>query len=186
MSASIRPFDYAASLQKHAIPEGEYLSQHQDVHIICTGAVVFNDEGKILLVQRAKDEKAFPDAWEIPGGKMDGTDETILHAAARELKEETGLTATRVVRQVAQFTFSDGWGDRPTKTWLKLIFQFEVEDAEAVVLDPIEHQSYLWACEEEVVKDLVAERSTPLRYISQQNKDVKLEAFKLQREAAAA
>lgn len=48
---------------------------------------------------------------------MDDTDETILHAAARELKEETGLTATRVVRKVAQFTFPDG----PERTWLKVL-----------------------------------------------------------------
>ena len=47
---------------------------------------------------------------------MDDTDETVLHAAARELREETGLIATRVVRKVAQFTFSD----RPNKTWLKV------------------------------------------------------------------
>jgi 8-oxo-dGTP pyrophosphatase MutT (NUDIX family) len=51
---------------------------------------------------------------------MDNTDGTILHAAARELKEETGLTATRVVRKVAQFTFSDGGRNRQTKTWLKV------------------------------------------------------------------
>ena len=51
---------------------------------------------------------------------MDDTDETILHAAARELKEETGLTATRVVRRVTQFTFSDAPKNRPTKTWLKV------------------------------------------------------------------
>lgn len=47
---------------------------------------------------------------------MDDTDETILHAAARELKEETGLTVIRAVRKVAQFTFPDG----PNKTWLKV------------------------------------------------------------------
>ncbi|KAJ4319118.1 Transcriptional activator of fatty acid utilization [Neodidymelliopsis sp. IMI 364377] len=87
---------------------------------------------------------------------MDDTDETILHAAARELKEETGLIATRAVRKVTQFAFSDGWKNRPTKTWLKLIFQFEVKDAESITLDPIEHQNYLWASEEEVVNDLVA------------------------------
>lgn len=51
---------------------------------------------------------------------MDDTDETILHAAARELKEETGLTATQVARKVAQFTFSDGRRNGPTKTWLKV------------------------------------------------------------------
>ncbi|KAH6611933.1 NUDIX hydrolase domain-like protein [Boeremia exigua] len=185
MSVSMLPFD-STSLQQYAIPESEYLSQHHDVHVICTGAVVFNNEGKLLLVQRAKDEKAYPDAWEIPGGKMDDTDETILHAAARELKEETGLVATRVVRKVTQFTFADGGKKRAGKTWLKLVFQFEVDNADAVVLDPIEHQRFLWACEEEITNDLVKEGSTPLNYISPTNKDVKLEAFKLQREAVLA
>lgn len=63
MTASMPPFDFLPSLQEYAIPEKDYLDQHHDVHIICTGAVVFNGEGKLLLVQRAKDEKAFPDAW---------------------------------------------------------------------------------------------------------------------------
>jgi hypothetical protein len=73
MSASIPHFDWAASLRQYAISEGEYLSQHQDVHIICTGAVVFNHEGRLLLVQRAKDEKAFPDAWVSLQSKRRGT-----------------------------------------------------------------------------------------------------------------
>ena len=127
---------------------------------------------------------------------MDDTDETILHAAARELKEETGLTAIRAVRKVTQITFSTGGGDRE-RTWLKvctvqsvrlwtvltafqLIFQFEVDNPDAVVLDPLEHQRFLWASEEEVVNDLVKEGSTSLEYISQENKAVKLEAFRLQ------
>lgn len=45
------------------MPEKDYLDRHDDVHIICTGAVVFNKEGKLLLVQRAKEEKAFPNVW---------------------------------------------------------------------------------------------------------------------------
>jgi 8-oxo-dGTP pyrophosphatase MutT (NUDIX family) len=53
---------------------------------------------------------------------MDDTDETILHAAARELKEETGLTATRAVRKVTQITFTTGGGNRPQRTWLKVYF----------------------------------------------------------------
>lgn len=63
MSAAYLPLDYPASLQEYAIPESVYLSQHHDVHILCTGAVVFDSEKKLLLVQRAKDEKAYPDAW---------------------------------------------------------------------------------------------------------------------------
>ena len=63
MHDQIATLDYASSLQEYHISEGEYLSQHHDVHIICTGAVVFNKDGKLLLVQRAKGEMAFPNTW---------------------------------------------------------------------------------------------------------------------------
>lgn len=120
---------------------------------------------------------------EIPGGKVDDTDSTLLEAAARELKEETGLEASRVLRKVTQFTFVDEGPGRPSKTWLKLIFEIEVQNTDNVVLDPVEHQNYLFATEEEVVNDLVG--STQLVYVSPPNKEVKLEAFRLQREAIA-
>lgn len=66
-----------------------------------------------------------------------------------------------------------------------MIFQFEVDNVDDIALDPIEHQHFLWASEDEVVNDLVSEGNTSLKYISQENKDVKLRAFKLRREAAA-
>jgi 8-oxo-dGTP diphosphatase len=43
----------------------------------------------VLLIERANDP--FKGAWAFPGGFMD-EDETIEACAARELKEETGLT----------------------------------------------------------------------------------------------
>lgn len=57
---------------------------------------------------------------------MDDTDKTILHAAARELKEETGLTAVRAVRKVTQITFTTAGGNRPQRTWLKVHFGLSV------------------------------------------------------------
>lgn len=98
----------------------------------------------------------------------------------RELKEETGLTATRIRRKVAEFTFEDGRPGRPAITWLKVIFEMEVEEMR-IALDPVEHQQYLFASEEEVVNDLVGD--VKLVYISPPNKQVKLDAFKLSREA---
>jgi len=112
---------------------------------------------------------------------VDDADSTILHAAARELKEETGLTATRVVQKLSPYTFADGRPDRPI-TWLKLIFEMEVEDMN-VTLHPVEHQQYVFASEEEVKNDLVGD--VELAYISPPNKDVKLEAFKLRKEAVS-
>ncbi|EUC44314.1 hypothetical protein COCMIDRAFT_6384 [Bipolaris oryzae ATCC 44560] len=171
-----KPLEYSADLQEFAISAPEYLSQHTQHDVLVTGAVVFDKDGKILLVQRAADEKAFPDFWEIPGGKVEDDDETILHAAARELKEETGLRAIRVLRKVAQFTFGDEKPGRPTTRWLKLIFEMEVDHADAVVLDPVEHQRFVFASEEEVVNDRAGEMV--FKYINATNKAVKLEAFK--------
>lgn len=59
-----------------------------------------------------------------------------------------------------------------------------MDNFDAIALDPIEHQDFVWASEDEVVNDLVAEGNTSLNYISEENKDVKLEAFKLRKEAA--
>jgi len=52
------------------------------------GALVFNDEGKILLVKRK-----YPPGqgrWSIPGGHLE-YGETLEEAVVRELEEETGI-----------------------------------------------------------------------------------------------
>ena len=58
-----KPLEYSADLQEFALSEAEYLRQHPEYNVLATGAVVFNNDGKLLLVQRAADEKAFPDCW---------------------------------------------------------------------------------------------------------------------------
>lgn len=66
------------------------------------------------------------DEKEIPGGKVDEPDESLLHAAVRELKEETGLEATRVVGQVTDMTFAIPRPKGQVELWMKLIFEMEV------------------------------------------------------------
>lgn len=58
-----KPLEYSADLQEFAIPAPAYLSQHPQHDVLVTGAVVFDKDGKLLLVQRAADERAFPDFW---------------------------------------------------------------------------------------------------------------------------
>ncbi|KAG9192542.1 hypothetical protein G6011_11276 [Alternaria panax] len=169
--------DFPDFLQEFAVSEAAYLRQHPEYDCLVTGSVVFNEEGRLLLVQRAAEERAFPD--EIPGGKVDDTDETILHAAARELKEEAGLDTIRIQKKVTHFTFVDEKPGRRTTTWLKLVFEMSVKNADNVVLDRMEHQRFLFASEDEVVHDQAGD--VKLRYISAANKEVKLKAFKQRR-----
>ena len=64
--------------------------------IPCIGAVVFDDQGRLLLVQRAN-----PPAqglWSLPGGRQE-PGETAEQGVVREVHEETGLTV-RVEREV--------------------------------------------------------------------------------------
>jgi 8-oxo-dGTP diphosphatase len=56
---------------------------------------VINGERQLLLIQRDRDP--FQGKWALPGGFMD-INETLEEAAARELQEETGLTAVELTQ----------------------------------------------------------------------------------------
>ncbi len=55
--------------------------------------LIVEHEGGIVLVKRG--HEPWKGMWAMPGGGLDIGEETIEHTAIRELKEETGLTATK-------------------------------------------------------------------------------------------
>jgi hypothetical protein len=63
MTSIIPTFSYVPTLQEYAVNDRDYLQQHPEYDVLCTGVVVFDKDGKLLLVQRAADEKAFPNMW---------------------------------------------------------------------------------------------------------------------------
>ncbi|KAF2734595.1 hypothetical protein EJ04DRAFT_543552 [Polyplosphaeria fusca] len=181
MPESKPPFEYPSALDKYMVNEEEFLKQNTQHQVLVIGACIFNSEGKLLLIQRAADEHAFPNFWEVPGGKVDNTDQSVLHAVAREVKEETGLTVSKFIREVGSL----GWDEVSRRTgepvhWHKLVFEVEVKD-EVVVLDPVEHQNHLFASETDVSNDVCVRSESEdvvLTWISPPNKALNVDAFR--------
>jgi 8-oxo-dGTP pyrophosphatase MutT (NUDIX family) len=142
-----------------------------------------------------------PNRWETPGGACDLEDVTILHGAARELWEETGLRAQRIVRSVGDgFFFKTRRG---LKIW-KFSFEAEVEtvagreepkandqgssistdkasvvDTPKVKLDPEEHQNFVWASEDDVLNGRSGD--IELIFTHDNQRDVVLKGFELRK-----
>lgn len=56
--------------------------------VVGVGAIVFDGEGRVLLIERGKPPGV--GLWSVPGGRLDGA-ETLAQGVAREVREETGL-----------------------------------------------------------------------------------------------
>ncbi|KAJ9602976.1 hypothetical protein H2200_012756 [Cladophialophora chaetospira] len=166
------------------IPAQTYLSQNQ-VEPVCkflaTGAFVFS-ASRILLLQRAPGD-SMPNLWETPGGACDDNDQTILHAVARELWEETMLVARSVGPMVGEgYTFKTRTGKMIRK--LNFIVEVERRDFDGksngnssidVQLCPEEHQAFVWATEEEVRAYKVGD--VEIGFTKPEQEAVVLEAF---------
>ena len=74
------------------------------MHYAVVTGILINKEGKFLIVKRADWEKAFPDRWTVPGGKLEVLDYVLREKDTphhwynifedllkREVKEEVGL-----------------------------------------------------------------------------------------------
>ncbi|KAF2433567.1 hypothetical protein EJ08DRAFT_570290, partial [Tothia fuscella] len=151
----------------------EYLDEHHHLHQLVASSTIFHNN-RVLLVQRSSQEKSYKSYWEIPGGSCEFTDASILHAAAREVFEETGLHVSHFRCQLGEGLHFETGPTVKRKQWMKFTFDVEVEEAE-VPLNPEEHQKWVWAMEEEVKQDKAGKFR--LIWIAPAQKDIILEGF---------
>ncbi|KAI1172959.1 NUDIX hydrolase domain-like protein [Nemania sp. FL0916] len=137
-------FTWDPSVVEFILPLTDYLKTNSSIQGVCVGAFVFDDRGRLLVVQRAPHD-SYPLRWEVPGGTIDKEDESILHGLVRELWEETGLRTRHVPEKVGRgYTFLT----RRPACVCKYSFVVDVY-AYDVKLDPNEHVAFLWITEDE-------------------------------------
>lgn len=130
-----------------------------------------------------------PNRWEVPGGAVDLEDETILHGVAREVWEESGLKVTAIGPQVGTAEGkTEGYVfTRRGLKFCRFTFEAEVENTEAVRVDPNEHQKLVWATEEECRSHRVVGNAegevVEIEFTTEAQEGTVLEGFRLRKQA---
>jgi 8-oxo-dGTP pyrophosphatase MutT (NUDIX family) len=106
---------------------------------------IINDEKKILIMTR-KNEVVYEDIWDIPGGKLEDNN-SLYESIKREVKEETGLTLTKIISVISTSKFVGIVEDKP------LIFRnIYLSKAEGEIHLSDEHSEFKWISTEELDK----------------------------------
>jgi 8-oxo-dGTP pyrophosphatase MutT (NUDIX family) len=176
------PFTSADSLASFRVAMKEYLKTNEQYDAIAVGAMVYDEAGKLLLLQRAAHD-SMPLRWEVPGGACDWEDDSILHGLVRELWEESGLVATKISR-IVRCGDEDGavFFTRRNRRICKFTFEVEVKEG-PVKLDPNEHQAFVWASEDELRAGKCGD--TEIKLTTQGQASTIWEGFRLRKEDAS-
>jgi dATP pyrophosphohydrolase len=109
--------------------------------------VVYTRVGEVLLLRRTDG----PDYWQSVTGSMHWGDEPPLAAAARELREETGITVSPQTlsdwHKSNRYSIFPEWRYKyapGTSENTEHIFSLELPEAVTVTLTPAEHTDCLW------------------------------------------
>ena len=109
--------------------------------------VIHTPELQVLMMQRA----GWKDFWQSVTGSIEREDEPLRDAAVREVREETGLDATRyglrdwgIENRFEIFKKHLGRYAPGVTHNLEHVFSLEVPAALEVALDPAEHVAYRW------------------------------------------
>jgi len=125
-------------------------------YVVVTGIVL--KDGKVLIAKRSPNEKAFPNMWTVPGGKVEKNDykpvekdtadawyNILERVLRREVKEETGIDIKNI-RYLTSLIF-----ERPDNIPVVVISLYADYAGGEVKLSP-DLVEYKWATLEEAKK----------------------------------
>jgi len=123
---------------------------------VVVGGVILNKEGKILILQRSKDEDIFPEMWELPSGKREFFEDS-QSSLIREIKEETGLSKIKIIMPFYVFEYKVEKQEEIRDT-TQINFLVKLLEDEEVKLSK-EHQNFAWISQDEIEKYKLSEET---------------------------
>lgn len=103
------------------------------------GALIFNDKGDVLLLQRTANSKNQAGQWSKPGGTIE-FGENVEDAIKREIKEEIGadIELTKFLGYIDDIMESDH------QHWITFNFLGKIVNGEIKNMEPHKHASLRW------------------------------------------
>ena len=120
---------------------------------IVLGGVVFNKQGKVLIIQRSDNDDIYPGMWELPSGKREFF-ESSYNSLIREIKEETGLDV-KIIQPCSVFEYKI---EKPNEIRDSTQINFIVTSEITEVKLSEEHQNYAWISKDEVDKNGMSDK----------------------------
>jgi dATP pyrophosphohydrolase len=109
--------------------------------------VIYTPQLDVLLLERAD----HPGYWQSVTGSCDTLDEPLIQTAVREVREETGIDASRFAlsdwQQQNEYEIYERWRHRYPPGTLRNtehVFGLMVPDKLTVTVAPREHLGYVW------------------------------------------
>jgi len=124
------------------------------VQKIIIGGVIFNEQGKVLILQRNINEDVYPEMWELPSGKREFFESSHV-SLVREIKEETGLDI-KIIQPCSVFEYKI---EKPNEIRDSTQINFIVTSSSSKVKLSAEHQSFAWITKDEIERYKISEQT---------------------------
>ncbi len=123
--------------------------------VVSVCAIVYNEEGKVLVTRRSKKESQGSGMLSYPGGKVEDIEfkdnddvkmNILQETLKRELMEETGVTVENDIKLINNHSFLRYDGD----ITLMIVFLAKLKNQLPIKLDKNEIVELLWLSEKEI------------------------------------
>jgi 8-oxo-dGTP diphosphatase len=122
------------------------LEKGDEVKRMLKACCVIEDDNKKYLVLKRSDKVSMTGVWEFPAGRLND-DEAAVDAAAREVREETGLG----IESIDPLKFYEHFDDE-TRQVYRAVFIFLVKPKSTEVKISEEHDAYEWLTPQEILQ----------------------------------